>query len=117
MAISLLDQAYENAKKVLHNCVHTYGFKASALVKGYPHVWARDSMITSFGALLTNDATRYIMFLKETQQYLLKTKFSGFRKETLFFWKKANGSMWRQKVSKWLFLRLLLGFLNNTKKK
>lgn len=31
------------------------GFKASALAGGYPQVWARDSAITSLGALLTGD--------------------------------------------------------------
>lgn len=43
------------ALRALKNCAHPLGFKASALKKGYPHVWARDSMITSLGALVSGD--------------------------------------------------------------
>ena len=54
--MNLIDTAYEKALEVLRRCVSPLGFKASALVGGYPQVWARDAPITSLGALLTGDA-------------------------------------------------------------
>jgi glycogen debranching enzyme len=49
------DQAYKEATRVLHGCIHPVGIKASAGVRGYPQVWARDSMITLLGASLIGD--------------------------------------------------------------
>lgn len=49
----LIEDAYQEALKVLHACATPLGFKASVHLSGYPHVWARDSVITSLGALLT----------------------------------------------------------------
>ncbi len=51
----ITDQVYQEAIKVLQNCVHERGIKASARVRGYPQVWARDSMITLLGASLVQD--------------------------------------------------------------
>src|SRR5690625_1911235 len=51
----LVDEAYSQALDVLRSCSTEYGFKASALEGGYPQVWARDSMITALGALLTGE--------------------------------------------------------------
>lgn len=53
---TLAGEAYARAVGVLRNCVTDSGFKASALPGGYPQVWARDSAITSLGALLTGEA-------------------------------------------------------------
>ena len=52
----LCDQAYSEALKVLRLCSHPLGMKASASLKGYPQIWARDSMITLLGASLTKDS-------------------------------------------------------------
>lgn len=54
----LIDEAYEQAVRVLRDCSHRRGLKASALTKarnGYPQVWARDSMITLLGASFVDD--------------------------------------------------------------
>ena len=52
----LIDQAYNEAILIVRNCSHPVGMKASGLTKGYPQVWARDSMITLLGASLINDS-------------------------------------------------------------
>lgn len=49
------EQAYEEALKVLRACASPLGLRASALVSGYPQVWARDAPITALGALLCGD--------------------------------------------------------------
>ena len=51
----MIEEAYSRALEVLRACSTDYGFKASALEGGYPQVWARDSMITALGALLTGE--------------------------------------------------------------
>jgi glycogen debranching enzyme len=51
----LMAQARERAERVLGRCSHRTGMKASARASGYPHVWARDSMITLLGGLLSED--------------------------------------------------------------
>jgi len=54
--MSIIDDTYEKALKVLELCIHPKGMKASAYIGGYPQVWARDSMITFLGAsLIKND--------------------------------------------------------------
>lgn len=53
----IVDKAYKEALRVLQNCLHPLGMKASAKVRGYPQVWARDSMISLLGALLVDDET------------------------------------------------------------
>jgi len=52
--VSLLETARAKAIEVLRACTHDRGFKAAAAY--YPQVWARDSVITSLGALTTDDA-------------------------------------------------------------
>lgn len=52
----LIDTAYDKALEVLRRCATQAGFKASALPGGYPQVWARDSVITSLGALVSGDS-------------------------------------------------------------
>ena len=49
------DEAYLNAIKVLEHCAKPTGFYASGLPGGYEATWARDSMITSFGASTVGD--------------------------------------------------------------
>lgn len=51
-----LGQAHERALEVLRRCATPLGFKASALEGGYPQVWARDSVITSLGALVSGES-------------------------------------------------------------
>ena len=48
-------EAYAQALNILRNCATPLGYKASALASGYPQVWARDSVITALGALLTGE--------------------------------------------------------------
>ena len=48
---SSIDLALEKAKAILVKECSPIGLMASP--EGYPHVWARDSVITSLGALLT----------------------------------------------------------------
>lgn len=50
-----VEQAYQEALKVLRGCASPLGLKASALGSGYPQVWARDAPITALGALMTGD--------------------------------------------------------------
>lgn len=57
-----IEEARQRAVEVLHRCAHPLGFKASALVRGYPHVWARDSMITALGAALCGDPALMVAF-------------------------------------------------------
>ena len=51
----LLTIAHDKALETLHNCTTSYGFRASGLSAGYPQVWARDTGITSLGALVSGD--------------------------------------------------------------
>jgi glycogen debranching enzyme len=55
--MKLLEKAYQKARGVLKECVDPMGTKASALVSGYPQIWARDAMITMLGASLIKDKT------------------------------------------------------------
>jgi hypothetical protein len=48
--------AHELALDVLRRCTTAQGFRASAMAAGYPQIWARDSAISSLGALVTGDA-------------------------------------------------------------
>ncbi|MCK4554686.1 hypothetical protein KAU19_07060 [Candidatus Parcubacteria bacterium] len=48
----IIQQAYNKAINVLESCVKPAGLYASGLPGGYEAVWARDSMITSLGAIL-----------------------------------------------------------------
>ncbi len=48
---TLTDEALEKAQTILSSECSPIGLMASP--EGYPHVWARDSVITSLGALLT----------------------------------------------------------------
>jgi glycogen debranching enzyme len=52
----LCDKAYDEALRVLRNCSHPLGMKASASVHGYPQIWSRDSMIALLGATCIKDA-------------------------------------------------------------
>ena len=76
MQNSLVEIAYTQALKILHECKSEIGFKASALETGYPQVWGRDSMITTLGALATDDkelletCKRSLAILKRFQTYL-----------------------------------------------
>ncbi len=57
-----IEEARKRAAEVLHHCAHDLGFKASALARGYPHIWARDSMITALGAALCDDPQLMVAF-------------------------------------------------------
>ncbi len=48
--MDLTAEARARAVEVLQRCSSPIGFKASGLERGYPHVWARDSVITALGA-------------------------------------------------------------------
>jgi len=49
--MTLVDIAFEKAQDILSSECSPIGLMASP--EGYPHVWARDSVITSLGALLS----------------------------------------------------------------
>ena len=51
----LLAETHARSLDILHKCVTPHGFRASALVAGYPQIWARDSIITFLGAAVTGD--------------------------------------------------------------
>ena len=51
----LIATARIEALRVLRQCATPMGLKASALQRGYPHVWARDSAVTALGAVLSGD--------------------------------------------------------------
>lgn len=51
-----LQEARERALDVVGRCVTGQGFRASGAAAGYPQIWARDSAITSLGALVSGDA-------------------------------------------------------------
>ena len=51
--MELIDQAYEQAKMALLNCTDKRGIKAAEAY--YPHVWARDGVISLYGALQLDD--------------------------------------------------------------
>jgi glycogen debranching enzyme len=52
---ALFEDAHLHAVDVLRRCVTPYGFRASGASEGYPQVWARDSVITGLGALITGE--------------------------------------------------------------
>jgi len=49
----IVEIAYEKACEALRACKHERGIKAAAAY--YPHIWARDGVIASFGALLAGE--------------------------------------------------------------
>lgn len=51
--MELVDLAYEQAKKALLSCTDERGIKAAEAY--YPHVWARDGVISLYGALQLED--------------------------------------------------------------
>ncbi|PIR97480.1 MAG: hypothetical protein COT91_01155 [Candidatus Doudnabacteria bacterium CG10_big_fil_rev_8_21_14_0_10_41_10] len=53
--MSVVEEGYQQAIKVLEHCVNRRGFSASGLPGGYEALWARDSMITSIGASLAGE--------------------------------------------------------------
>ncbi|MFC4101331.1 amylo-alpha-1,6-glucosidase [Paenibacillus xanthanilyticus] len=53
--MSVIEEAYHQSIYVLERCMHAMGAKASALLEGYPQVFARDSMITLLGASLVDN--------------------------------------------------------------
>lgn len=66
--MELIELGYQKALEVLRECATPLGFKASALVAGYPQVWARDAPITSLGALVSGEAD-----LRESAKVSLET--------------------------------------------
>ena len=58
--MKLIEQGYQQAINVLEHCAKPTGFFASGLPEGYQGLWARDSMITSLGACLTNKKFKVI---------------------------------------------------------
>ena len=50
-----IEECFDKAKDVIRKCSTINGLYASAGVKGYNAVWARDSMISMIGASIVND--------------------------------------------------------------
>lgn len=69
----IVEECYKKALGVLNKCAHPVGIKASANTRGYPHVWARDSMITLLGGILTEDK-KIINALKSSINTLRKNQ-------------------------------------------
>ncbi len=55
LSASLVEEARRQALDILRACVTPHGFRASALAAGYPQVWARDSMVTFLGGVVSGD--------------------------------------------------------------
>jgi len=53
--LSLVDQTFEEAKKIMHHSITPRGLYASGTKYGYLSVWPRDSMISFMGASLYKD--------------------------------------------------------------
>lgn len=53
--MNICDKAREKAVDILKECTHKMGLMASGGSKGYPQIWARDSMISLFGVCFTDD--------------------------------------------------------------
>ena len=51
-----LEETRERALEAVARCVTSQGFRASSAAAGYPQIWARDSVITALGALVSGDA-------------------------------------------------------------
>jgi glycogen debranching enzyme len=67
--MELVDKAFEEAKKALLRCTDKRGIKAAEAY--YPHVWARDGIISLYGALQLDDE-RTIAAAKNTLETLGK---------------------------------------------
>src|SRR5512143_511590 len=52
----LIEEARQRARETLGRATSSRGFKASALARGYPHVWSRDTGIIALGAAASGDA-------------------------------------------------------------
>ena len=72
-----LDEGYRKAKEVLKECISPIGIKASAKKEGYPQVWARDSMITSLGAIFTEDKEIEMAVQKSLETLALYQNYLG----------------------------------------
>ncbi|MCL6628564.1 MAG: glycogen debranching protein [Armatimonadetes bacterium] len=51
--MELVDKAFEHAKQALLSCTDKRGIKAAA--EYYPHIWARDGIVSLYGALQLDD--------------------------------------------------------------
>jgi glycogen debranching enzyme len=64
MLSAMVDTALDKAREILNHATTPLGLVASP--KGYPHVWARDSVITSLGAALLPEQTNCLRTSLET---------------------------------------------------
>jgi len=65
--MTIIEEAYKGAIKVIAHCARPTGFYASGLPGGYEATWARDSMVTSLGATLVDDSKFQIAFRKSLE--------------------------------------------------
>ncbi len=70
--LSVIEQAYQEAIKVLDACAKPTGFYASGLKGGYEATWARDSMTMTLGAALVGN--RYKTVIKKSLDLLAKNQ-------------------------------------------
>lgn len=70
--MSLINDAYKHAIKVLEACSRPVGFFASGLPGGYEALWARDSMITSLGAIFAGK--KFVSTIQKSFQTLSKNQ-------------------------------------------
>jgi hypothetical protein len=54
--VAIVDRVYSAAVESLRRCCHPKGLKASGQRVGHHQIWARDSMISVLGGVLTGDA-------------------------------------------------------------
>jgi len=70
--LSPIEEAYQEALKVLDYCNKPTGFYASGLKGGYEATWARDSMTMTLGAALEGD--RYKTVIKKSLDLLARNQ-------------------------------------------
>lgn len=70
--VNIIEEAYQEAIKVLDACAKPTGFYASGLKGGYEATWARDSMTMTLGAVLVDD--RYKSVIKKSLDLLAKNQ-------------------------------------------
>ena len=62
--MTLIDETFEEAKKIMHRCITPRGLYASGTKYGYLSIWPRDSMISLLGASLFKDKELQLCFKK-----------------------------------------------------
>lgn len=100
--ISLLNRARTHAQSLMRDACSPHGFQASGARGKYHNVWARDSMITSLGALACNDpeldatvlASLNTLRTYQTELGLIPNKIDFDQPPRINFRAYADGGLW-----------------------